>query len=1051
MNNALILTITTMLCVVNSLAQVNVYGDAINTSSGNKTCVQLTPDLDFKMGAFWHSTPIDLTQSFELVTEMDFGCNVDSETGGDGIAFLLQTLGPNTAPTVIGGGLGYEGISPSVAVQFDTYRNNPIDFPTIQDPGDPAFGIPYYDHVGFFQNGSVEHNTVNDFITTPFTPFFADVEDCVNVENQQITFVWDAPTTSFQVSYCSNLGNYIVFDYTIDLVNTVFGGETQVYWGFTASTGGASNTQEVCVTYLDRLPMLADTTVCINENLILDYSDLTNLVFEWKDSNGSVLSNSPIFDITALTNETYEVVITNTCTGNSFVEFFDVNVLAPTLTENLAFHEDIDCFGYQTGQLAVEFNNSVGQVSYSIDASPAQNLPIFDNLFAGVYNIVATDELGCSDNINIEILQEDELIVTVDNLVGVECNTVNTGSIEVTLSGGNSPYIFSWEDDNSNFYPNEDLFNINDGFYTYTLIDDLGCLKSETIELEQLNNIDYNLNFLQDVSCFEGSDGAISVDAIGGLMPYSYSWQGPNSFVGVTNSISNVTEGTYNLLITDDENCYRNFSFDINSAPEVIINEQSFNTLCSYSTDGQILLNHSGGTGVTTSYLVDVNFNLIDNSDNTLGLGAGDYYVYALDGIACSSDTLLVQISSPAELQMSETTSDVLCFGQNQGAININLSGGTPPYASYNWSGPNGFTFDQQNLEQLFAGEYSLVAIDNNGCVLNSSIDIYQPAEIIITANTIDYVTCTGSNTGAIDISISGGTPPYDNVSWSGENGFFALTEDIQNLYVGSYTFFMQDDYGCNAQQVIDIYEPEYLLQFSVDTTSSCLDIASGTATLNISGGVPPYSVDWQGADPEALSQGVYSVTVTDDADCIVTNDFNIDLYPQPQALFEIDSILMLNESYKIVNTSLGANTFNWDFNNIIFNSDEENPIISYPEEGYFNISLSATSQYGCTDTVTQTIFANRGIRLYIPNTFTPNGDSKNDRLNVKVLYYSNFQMEVYSRSGELMFKTQDPSESWDGTYNNNLVPMGTYIAVIYANDLFGRVVNQQQTINLIR
>jgi len=236
-----------------------------------------------------------------------------------------------------------------------------------------------------------------------------------------------------------------------------------------------------------------------------------------------------------------------------------------------------------------------------------------------------------------------------------------------------------------------------------------------------------------------------------------------------------------------------------------------------------------------------------------------------------------------------------------------------------------------------------------------------------------------------------------------------------------------------------------------VDTTSSCFDIPSGTASLNISGGEAPYSVNWQGEDPTALNQGAYSVTVTDDADCVVTNDFYIDLYPQPQALFEIDSILMINESYKLVNNSVGANVFNWDFNSILFNSEEENPIISYPEEGYFNISLSSTSQYGCTDTVTQTIFVNRGIRLYSPNSFTPNGDSKNDRLNIKVLYFTSFQMEVYSRSGELMFKPQDPLETWDGTFNNNLAPMGTYIAVISANDLFGRVVNQQQTINLIR
>ena len=89
-------------------------------------------------------------------------------------------------PTGDGVNLGYNGISPSLVVQFDTYRNNPVIYPDNNDPGGGFF--PYYDHVGLMKNGSCNHETADDLSTVPFSPTFTDVEDCTVYSDHQITF-----------------------------------------------------------------------------------------------------------------------------------------------------------------------------------------------------------------------------------------------------------------------------------------------------------------------------------------------------------------------------------------------------------------------------------------------------------------------------------------------------------------------------------------------------------------------------------------------------------------------------------------------------------------------------------------------------------------------------------------------------------------------------------------------------------------------------------------------------------------------------------------------
>ena len=113
-----------------------------------------------------------------------------------------------------------------------------------------------------------------------------------------------------------------------------------------------------------------------------------------------------------------------------------------------------------------------------------------------------------------------------------------------------------------------------------------------------------------------------------------------------------------------------------------------------------------------------------------------------------------------------DTKSSLNRFGGDEGKIQVTIEGGTLPYNGFSWSGPNGFTSNQINIYSLEAGGYTLTATDDNGCIKQESYTINEPSDISINASSIEYVKCTGDNSGAISVNIVGGTPPYSSYSW---------------------------------------------------------------------------------------------------------------------------------------------------------------------------------------------------------------------------------------------------------------------------------------------
>lgn len=203
-------------------------------------------------GSIWSNQKIDLSKDFTISTELNFG-TIDGG-GADGIAFVLQPLSSDLGGA--GGGMGYLGISPSLAIEFDTWYNAGID--PLQE-----------DHIAIIKNGHPDNIPAHSEFIPPIA--LPNIEDGLWHE---AIFEWNATTKKLKVTF----DNIVRFDTTIDIVSSIFSGNKEVFWGFTAATGGAVNVHKVklknyCITLeaCSTIPEISssNTTICANQSVQL--------------------------------------------------------------------------------------------------------------------------------------------------------------------------------------------------------------------------------------------------------------------------------------------------------------------------------------------------------------------------------------------------------------------------------------------------------------------------------------------------------------------------------------------------------------------------------------------------------------------------------------------------------------------------------------------------------------------------------------------------------------------------------------------------------------
>jgi len=262
---------------VNSIhAQYTLNGSAFQNSC---RCYTVTPNIATQKGSVWNNNRINLNQSFDFTFQVFLGCS--DGNGADGMAFVLQPMGTSTlSSSPAGGGMAFFGLTPSLAVSLDTYQN--IDVSNIND------NDPTYDHIAIQLNGVTSHNSVNTI--TPNTRASAtsdNIEDCLD---HNLRIVWNATTKNMQVYFDGQSR----LNVTNDFVNTTFGGNSLVYWGFTGATGGLSNVQKFCTELTPRFRLLPNQIKCVNQpvSFIDSTTSFAGIVkFYWNFGDGSPIDS----------------------------------------------------------------------------------------------------------------------------------------------------------------------------------------------------------------------------------------------------------------------------------------------------------------------------------------------------------------------------------------------------------------------------------------------------------------------------------------------------------------------------------------------------------------------------------------------------------------------------------------------------------------------------------------------------------------------------------------------------------------------------------------
>ena len=404
-----------------------------------------------------------------------------------------------------------------------------------------------------------------------------------------------------------------------------------------------------------------------------------------------------------------------------------------------------------------------------------------------------------------------------------------------------------------------------------------------------------------NVTCNGAANGAIATTTAGGTTPYAYNWG--NSVT--TQNRSGLSPGNYTVTVTDAGGCSATASAAITQPSVLTISASAVNVTCNGGTNGSVNVTVSGGTPSYT-----YNWTNGATSQNLSTLSANTYTVTVSDNHLCSASAS-ASVTAPAAINIAPTVTNLPCSGGgNTGAVNINVTGGTPGY-TYHWS--NALT--TQNITGLGAGTFAVTVTDAASCSATSSSIVSQSGSLTLSV-AVSNVSCHGGNNGGIVVNAAGGTPSY-NYAWStGIN-----TQQQSGLTAGSYVVTVTDNGGCTLTNSINVSQPNALVAVAVATSAGCFGTSTGSINLSVSGGTTPYTYSWNPASSNQnltdVAAATYSVTVTDSNSCTATTSATV---TQPASLSVTGAVTNVsvfngNDGAIVLTASGGTSAYSYTWN----------------------------------------------------------------------------------------------------------------------------------------
>jgi gliding motility-associated-like protein len=724
----------------------------------------------------------------------------------------------------------------------------------------------------------------------------------------------------------------IVYDVTYDDGYVAACGATTTGKGFVALFNAQTCPLPITMTH-------TNTTCGLNNGTATANPTFCTAPYTYKWSPGGQTTSS----VSGLSAGTYTVAITtaNSCI-TALTDTVTIKTSPPTFTITKATTASL-CTG-STGTATVTVAG--GSLPYTYLWSNGATTSNVTGLSSGSYCVTITDHGGCQDTVCMTVPNAGGLTVTINPFTNVSCFGGANGTADGNMTGGTPAYTYVW----SNGATTSNVTGLSAGTYTLVGKDANGCTTNATVTITQPPQIRDSITAFKNPSCNNGTNGTATVGVKGGTGAYTYSWA-PSGGTGAT--ASNLSANTYTVTITDHNGCTNTATVTLANPTPVTATTTTTPSSCLGNT-GSATATPSGGTGGTYSYSWAPSGGTAATAPN---LSSGSYTVTVTDSNGCTGTASALVGNVGGEASNIVDVKGVKCYNQANGSAVDSATGGTLPY-TYLWS--NGQT--TSTATGLSAGSYTVTTTDHGGCIATASIIITEPTQLRDSIPTNTPVACNGGSTGAATVDVKGGTTAY-SYAWTPSGG---TSVTASGLSAGTYTCTVTDANGCVVTASTTITQPPAIKLTAAAFPTSCFGGSDGQATVIPTGGVTPYTYAWSpsggnAANANNLTAGTYTVTVTDAHGCI--HDTSV-VVTQPLAInvaFTADTLtgcypLCFNFKDGSSDPNGGTITkWSWNFGDGSPLDTLQNPRHCYVAAGQYTVSLTVTTNKGCSGTLTQT------------------------------------------------------------------------------------------------
>jgi gliding motility-associated-like protein len=659
------------------------------------------------------------------------------------------------------------------------------------------------------------------------------------------------------------------------------------------------------------------------------------------------------------------------------------------------------------------------------------------------------------DTIRINVLDPLDLVLQTDTIF---CYKEKGVQILANASGGlTTNHTFRWTHNGSTtnplaFTPNQDT--------ALTVILDDGCtLLKDTATINIKVRAPLKLLASKDTVLCAGNTTNMHVKASGGLKPYNFFW---SHALGTDSSAINWknVDTTYSIILSDACSGLNDTSeINVKYLKPLQLNMSSDTAIC-YGTPANLVASVKGGDSVNYNYTWSGGLsNFYRHQVNPTSISK--YFVTVSDGCsqAYAYDSILLVVHPP--LKVAILGKDTICHGERI-PLEALATGGRITTYLFSWSDGLG-TSSIANANPLIDTTYSVIISD--GCTKNDTAykRITVRPQLELTKRT-DTTICSGDSVNLMAFGKGGLSNGY-TYFWNNGVGYGAMNK-VGPRFTTKYHITLND--GCSnfaEDSVLITVIPTPNISFYMDPIRQC--VGNSVQFNNTTANVSLSKFLWQFGDgasstSESTSHS-YSKVGIYDVRLKITNEFKcsdellktaaIEIIEAPKASFTYTPKVatILSPLFNFTNTSTHANHFNWSFGDG-FGDTILNPSHTYADTGYYWVDLNVSNDIGCTDFVSEYLRVKEEVLFHIPNAFTPNNDVNNETFRPYVRGMKTYELSVYNRWGELLFKTNDVLIGWNGKNpSGGYYPNGVYMYEINGLDIDRNKVYDTGTFMLLR